>query len=125
MASAFGGLLASAISKMDGVHGLSDWRWIFILEGMVTMLIGIAAFFLIPDFPEEARWLTDEERKFVMARVGTNEEQSRAVNSRRILAFFTDIKNILGGIMYFGEFLAVTISCRGENFRRIDELRCF
>lgn len=68
------------------------------------MLIAIAAFFLISDFPQEARWLTDEERKFVMARVGANEEQGGAVTSGSILAFFMDIKNIMGGIIYFGEF---------------------
>ena len=106
VATAFGGLLASAISEMDGVHGLSNWRWIFILEGILTILIGIAAFFLVPDFPQQARWLTHEERTFVMARVGTseNEAQSGAVTLRSIVTFFSDIKNILGGIMYFGEF---------------------
>lgn len=57
--------------------------------------------FFIPDFPKEARWLTDEERKFVMARVGTNEEQ---ITSGNIIAFFMDIKNVLGGIIYFGKF---------------------
>ncbi|MCJ1268728.1 hypothetical protein MMC22_008616 [Lobaria immixta] len=106
-ATAFGGLLASAIAKMDGIHGLSNWRWIFILEGMVTMLIAIAAFFLISDFPQEARWLTDEERKFVMARVGANEEQGGAVTSGSILAFFMDIKNIMGGIIYFAVIIPI------------------
>ena len=102
---------------MDGVHGLSNWRWIFILEGMLTMLIGIAAFFLIPDFPQEARWLTDEERKFVMARVGTKEEQRGAITFGTILAFFMDIKNIIGGIMYFGKLSSSTI-CKKVNFEK-------
>lgn len=94
---------------MDGIHGLSDWRWIFILEGILTMLIGITAFFFVPDFPEEARWLTDEEREFVMARVGTNEGGRRSITSGSILAFFMDIKNFLGGIMYFCEFLSPSL----------------
>ena len=105
-ATAFGGLLASAISKMHGIRGLSNWRWIFILEGMVTVLIGIMAFFFVPDFPKKARWLTDVERNFVITRVGTNEERGGAVTSRVTLAFFMDIKNILAGISYFGEYLS-------------------
>lgn len=114
-ATAFGGLLASAISKMDGIRGLSNWRWIFILEGMVTVLIGIMAFFLVPDFPKKTRWLTNTERNFVITRVGTNEEQEGAITSIGTLAFFMDIKNILGGISYFGEFcrfLLLSRTCR-------------
>ncbi|MCJ1468560.1 hypothetical protein MMC07_007189 [Pseudocyphellaria aurata] len=87
---------------MDGILGQSNWRWIFILEGVVTLLIGITAFFWVPDFPQDARWLTNEERQFVLARVGTNEKRGRAITSASILAFFMDIKNLLGGIIYFG-----------------------
>jgi MFS family permease len=52
LAGAFGGLLASAIGKMDGVRGYAGWRWIFILEGCLTCVVSFAFFFLLPDFPE-------------------------------------------------------------------------
>ncbi|KAI9877633.1 MAG: hypothetical protein M1830_003248 [Pleopsidium flavum] len=99
VASAFGGLLASAIAKMDGICGLSNWQWVFILEGIMTILISIAAFFLVSDFPEEAKWLTEEERRFVIARAGGN-AKSQPITSRDVVAFFQDFKNIFGGIMY-------------------------
>jgi MFS family permease len=102
-ASAFGGLLASAIAKMEGVRGLHNWQWIFILEGILTILIGIAAFFLVSDFPEDAGWLTEEERKFVIARAG-GDDAPQHITSRHIVVFFKDIKNLLGGIMYLCEF---------------------
>jgi MFS family permease len=69
LAGAFGGLLASAIGKMDGIRGYHGWRWIFILEGILTCILASIWFFIIPDFPEDARWLTEEEREFVRAKL--------------------------------------------------------
>lgn len=69
MAGAFSGLLAAGISKMDGVGGYAGWRWIFLLEGLVTFLAGVAAFWLFPLFPKEAHFLTPLEREFVQYRV--------------------------------------------------------
>ena len=69
IAGAFSGLLAYAISKMDGVGGLEGWRWIFILEGIVTVLVAAAAFFLIYDFPDTASFLTEDERAYVIHRL--------------------------------------------------------
>ena len=101
----FGGLLASAIAIMDGLRGLSSWRWIFILEGVVTILIGITSFFVISDFPEDVAWLTQDERAFVIARAkaGMDKRQAQPITPHNILRFFSDPKNLLGGIMYFGE----------------------
>ena len=50
LAGAFGGLLASAIGKMDGMKGYSGWRWIFILEGVLTCVVSFAWFF-VSNFP--------------------------------------------------------------------------
>ena len=56
LAGAFGGLLASAIGKMDHLGGYRAWRWIFILEGILTCVVAILFFFIIPDFPEDVKW---------------------------------------------------------------------
>jgi len=69
VAGAFGGLLAFGIGKMDGVGGLEGWRWIFILEGIVTCAVAVIAFFCLYDFPETAEFLTEEERAFVVHRL--------------------------------------------------------
>lgn len=62
IAGAFSGLLAAAIAKMDGVGGRPGWAWIFILEGLFTVLCAIASFFILSDFPDTAKFLTDTER---------------------------------------------------------------
>jgi MFS family permease len=69
VAGAFSGLLAFGIAKMDGIGGLAGWRWIFILEGILTVVVAIIAFFTLYDFPETASFLTEEERAFVVYRL--------------------------------------------------------
>ncbi|KAI5795319.1 major facilitator superfamily domain-containing protein [Peziza echinospora] len=105
LAGAFGGLLASGIGKMDYMQGYRGWRWIFILEGILTCLCSIAFFFLIQDFPEEAKFLTEEERAFVKDRlqrdVGTS-ARDETMTWRDILEVFKDYKIMLGGLMYLG-----------------------
>lgn len=68
-AGGFSGLLAYAINKMDGLMGHSGWRWIFIMEGAVTVAVAIVAYFLIQDFPDTAKFLTPEERAWAIERV--------------------------------------------------------
>jgi len=55
--------------KMNGVGGLAGWRWIFILEGILTVLVACIAFFTIFDFPDTASFLTEEERAWVVHRL--------------------------------------------------------
>jgi MFS family permease len=69
LAGAFGGALAYAIGHMEGVSGLSAWRWLFILEGLPSFLSGIAVWFILPDFPETAKWLTTTERDLATYRL--------------------------------------------------------
>ncbi|KAI9881863.1 MAG: hypothetical protein M1823_006425, partial [Watsoniomyces obsoletus] len=69
MAGAFSGLLAYAIAQMDGVAGYAGWRWIFILEGLLTVVVAVAAFFLLHDFPDTASFLTTEEKAWVVHRL--------------------------------------------------------
>lgn len=69
VAGAFSGLLAYAIAKMNGVGGYEGWRWIFILEGLLTVVVAVASFFLLYDFPDTASFLTPEERAWVVHRL--------------------------------------------------------
>lgn len=69
MAGAFSGLLAFALQKMHGIGGLEGWRWIFIMEGIVTVVVGVTCFWLLPDSPETASFLKPAERKFLCDRL--------------------------------------------------------
>ncbi|KAF4841367.1 MFS transporter prlL [Colletotrichum siamense] len=70
VSSALSGLLAYAISYMDQLGGVSGWRWLFILEGLPAIILAFFAFGL-PDYPESAKILTEEERLYVKERLAS------------------------------------------------------
>ncbi|KAL5352780.1 hypothetical protein ACLOAV_002728 [Pseudogymnoascus australis] len=69
LAGAFGGALAFAIGHMDQASGLSAWRWLFIIEGIPSVLSSVAVFFYLPDYPETVKWLSVEERALAVERL--------------------------------------------------------
>jgi MFS family permease len=69
LAGAFGGILAYGIAHLDGTGGLAGWQWIFIVEGGITVLVGIATYWLLPELPEKAKFLSPEERELVVQRL--------------------------------------------------------
>ncbi|KAK1812293.1 High-affinity nicotinic acid transporter [Friedmanniomyces endolithicus] len=105
LAGAFGGLLAAAIGKMDGVAGYAGWRWIFILEGCLTVAFSFVFFFALPDFPEESKWLTPDEKSYVSARLRVDQGRSaleRRITTKDVGRVLMDYKVIAAGFMYFG-----------------------
>ncbi|KII85937.1 hypothetical protein PLICRDRAFT_165512 [Plicaturopsis crispa FD-325 SS-3] len=66
VAGAFGGLLAFAIEKMDGIGGLRGWAWIFLLEGLMTVAFAVLAYWKLPDSPETAKFLTPAEKAHLL-----------------------------------------------------------
>ncbi|KAF8888065.1 major facilitator superfamily domain-containing protein [Infundibulicybe gibba] len=66
VAGAFGGLLAFAIEKLDGRGGLRGWAWIFLLEGLLTVVCSLLAFWKMPDYPTTAKFLTTGEREHLV-----------------------------------------------------------
>ncbi|KAJ4524882.1 hypothetical protein HRR83_000520 [Exophiala dermatitidis] len=63
MSGAFSGLIAAGITEgLDGVHGLRAWRWLFIVEGSITIGIAFIAYFILPNFPRTTPWLSEEEK---------------------------------------------------------------
>lgn len=70
IATATSGLVAAAtFATLDGVHNLAGWRWLFIIEGVVTFGVAFISMFLLPDHPLTTRWLTPEERQLAHARI--------------------------------------------------------
>ena len=68
IAGALGGLIAYGIGYMDNVAGLRAWRWIFIIEGLPTIVLGVITWFCLADSPQTASYLTDDDKALLMAR---------------------------------------------------------
>jgi len=62
LAGVVGGPVSSALLRLDGVGGLSGWQWLFLAEGMPTVLLGISVLFVLKDGPEKAEWLEPQEK---------------------------------------------------------------
>ncbi|TFK28785.1 sugar transporter [Coprinopsis marcescibilis] len=70
ISNAFGALMASGIlSGMEGKLGQAAWRWLFYIEGAVTIAVAILAIFILPDFPTTSKWLTPQERALAIRRM--------------------------------------------------------
>jgi MFS family permease len=57
---------------MNGAMGLEGWRWLFIIEGVPSVAVGILVFFFLPSYPKEASWLTEDEKEVQTRRLGLN-----------------------------------------------------
>lgn len=69
MAGAFSGLLAYAIGHLDYTWGYRGWRWIYVVEGLLAVVVGSASYIWFNPSPGEVkRWLTDEEREYLVLR---------------------------------------------------------
>jgi hypothetical protein len=105
VAGALGGLLAYGLVHMQGLSGYSGWRWVFIIEGLLSIAIAIPAKFLLADWPEQARFLSRKEKNALQLRnsedvgVGARMDRLDSAAWRRIL---TDWKIAVGALMYTG-----------------------
>lgn len=104
-AGAFGSLLATGIGHMDGIRGYHAWRWIFVLEGLATCVLAIAAFFVVSDFPENSGWLSDAERAYVIGRLREDQGDSALATTftwKGTLVVLKKPETVIAGFMYFG-----------------------
>lgn len=72
-----GGLIATGFIKMDGIHGLRGWQWLYIIEGAITMGIGLVVFFVMPDNYHHSRFLTRRQKHIMAVREAKNAEYFR------------------------------------------------
>ncbi|CAK7230255.1 hypothetical protein SEUCBS140593_007523 [Sporothrix eucalyptigena] len=70
LSGAFGGCIAYGVGHMNGAGGLAAWRWLFIFEGIPSIILGILVFFFLPSYPEEVNWLTPAEKELEQRRLG-------------------------------------------------------
>ncbi|KAK6366323.1 hypothetical protein LTS17_010829 [Exophiala oligosperma] len=115
-AQAFGGLIAAGIlSNMQGDAGLAAWRWLFIIEGVLTIAIAGIAVFVLPDYPSTTRWLSTEEKRIAEGRLAidaglsaqeTGGEELTSVQG--LLLAVKDIKVWLLGITYHATIMGLS-----------------
>ncbi|KAK0118349.1 hypothetical protein ONS95_012638 [Cadophora gregata] len=103
-AGAFGGLLARGISEMDGVGGKPGWAWIFILEGLLTLVVGCFTYWAVKDYPATATFLTTPERIEVERRLSEDSGLSDDFRLKYVVQAFRDWKIWVNMVITIGLF---------------------
>jgi len=104
LAGVVGGPLSSSLLKLDGVSGLAGWQWLFLSEGVPTILLGISALFLLKDGPEEARWMRPEERTWLAGELQQDKERYGAAEHHRLGdAFRLPALWVLAGVYFVSQ----------------------
>ena len=93
--------LSRGIMEMVHWQGLSGWRWLFILEGLPCVALGIITLFYLTDRPSEARWLTAEEKIWLNAELQREEREKTAARRVRVLDAFRQPQTLLLILIYF------------------------
>jgi MFS transporter, ACS family, tartrate transporter len=104
LAQVLGGLLGGPLLSLKGIAGLSGWQWLFVVEGLPSILLGIAVIFYLPDGPADAKWLSNSERDWLISRIETERGAAGVRRFGRPLAALRDPTVWLLIIPYFAYY---------------------
>lgn len=104
IAGTISGLAGAGLGSLDGVRGISGWRWIFFIEGAVTCLAALLAWVYVPPFPEDScTFLTESERQWVIRRLRADNRgmsSHERMTARGVVDSLRDWKVLSSGVLY-------------------------
>ncbi|WVQ83331.1 hypothetical protein IAT38_005470 [Cryptococcus sp. DSM 104549] len=118
LAGAFSGLLAYGIGQLDGTWGYHGWRFIYVIEGLFSLIVAVVMFFLLQETPEkQGKWLNDEERRFLVLRSKFlyGSDKSGASDEFKLSHFVQALKSWHVYVMAFS-FFCTAVAVYGLSF---------
>ena len=97
-----GSPISSALLEMDGIMGLHGWQWMFIIEAIPAVILGVVVLFYMTDRPEKAKWLPEDERTWLVAQMNAERASKQTAAKHSILAGLADIRVLALALVYFG-----------------------
>jgi ACS family tartrate transporter-like MFS transporter len=101
LATVIGGPVSGALLEMQGIWGLAGWQWLFIIEGLPAVILGVVVLFFLDDRPDYARWLTPEERRALNATLAAEASATREVGYAELGQVLTRPRVLMLGLLYF------------------------
>ena len=102
VAGIVGGPISGALLSLQNTGGLAGWQWLFLMEGMPAIILGAVVFFFLTERPEEASWLTPEQRAWLIGALKNERHSPSAVARTDALAGLTSGRVWLFSFVYFG-----------------------
>jgi ACS family tartrate transporter-like MFS transporter len=102
LSTVLGSPVSAALLEMDGLLGLKGWQWLFLLEALPAVLLGIAVFFYVTDRPEQAKWLASDERDFLVKTMNAEHAGKATTASHSIWRGLADPRVLALSLVYFG-----------------------
>jgi MFS family permease len=108
-----GSPIGGALMELDGLGGLHGWQWMFLVEGLATVVVGVVVWFALPNRPVDAKWLTEEEAAALTERAAGDAASAASGHSRLRLAFGRPAVLLLAGIYVINQAISSGV---GFNF---------
>jgi MFS transporter, ACS family, tartrate transporter len=102
LSTVLGSPVSGALLGMDGLLGLKGWQWLFLLEAVPAVLLGLVVLAYMTDRPEQAKWLADDERASLVRTMNVELTSKAAVASHSIWRGLADIRVLALALVYFG-----------------------
>jgi ACS family tartrate transporter-like MFS transporter len=102
ISTALGSPLSAALLEMNGVMGLAGWQWMFILEAIPALVLGVVVFFYMTDRPELATWLKDDERNWLVATMNKEAASKGEQAKESIWSGLANPRVLALSLIYFG-----------------------
>jgi MFS transporter, ACS family, tartrate transporter len=104
LAGVVGGPLSSYLLRLDGRSGLAGWQWLFLSEGIPTIMLGISVLFLLKDSPEKANWMKPEEKVWLAGELQRDRERYGAATHHSLGdAFRMPALWVLAGVYFVSQ----------------------
>jgi ACS family tartrate transporter-like MFS transporter len=101
VAGLIGGPLSGALLQLHGTGGLAGWQWLFVLEGLPAVVLGVIVWFVLAEGPQDARWLPEPERQWLAGTLRREEELKAAQGVHTIRRALTSGRIWALGVLYF------------------------
>lgn len=102
IATAIGSPISAALLEMHGIMGLAGWQWMFLIEAIPAVILGVVVFFYMTDRPEKAAWLKPDEREWLVKTMQAEDANKRGQQQHSILRGLANPRVLALALIYFG-----------------------
>jgi len=102
LSTALGSPISGALLEMHGLLGLAGWQWMFLIEALPALVLGVVVLFYMTDRPEKAKWLADDERAWLVNEMNAEQAAKKGSASHSIWQGLANPKVLALSLVYFG-----------------------